>query len=394
MGSRTSAPQRSSPAPLQLTPQVPRSAPPLNTSFHPLSHFQPKRTELLGVGSPLLSLSFKKAVSRTRHETPRFRRILAPTDFSDEATAGTNYAIHLARKLGATLLLVHVIEPLPAFEGMETLPVLRTPSELAKLARSRLKKIADAETRDGPRLSTSVVTGKPFKAITTTASEQSSDLIVLATLGRTGLHRALIGSTAERIVRHAPCSVLTVSARAPIRGAKRKSFRIGKILVPLDFSDRSITALPWAAFLAESFGAEILLFNVTEIFPIDYIVGRQMMNHAITPLMHDARAALERISDDLSAVTDAKISASVIQGVPHKEICHAARKKRADLIVITTRGHTGLKHLWLGSTAERVVRHARCPVLVVRQPKKLRTNVSAMQPFSSTRKPERAARSR
>jgi nucleotide-binding universal stress UspA family protein len=116
----------------------------------------------------------------------------------------------------------------------------------------------------------------------------------------------------------------------------------------------------------QSFGAEIILFNVTEIFPIDHLMGREIMNHNITPLIEDARAALERIAHNLKTDSDLKTSVAVIHGSPHTEICHAAQEMQADLVVLTTHGYTGLKHVWLGSTAERVVRHSRCTVLVVR----------------------------
>ena len=302
---------------------------------------------------------------------PHIHSILASTDFSDEACAGTDYATHLAQKLRAAVLLVHVIEPFPAMEGMEAFPLLPSPSEMARQARLRLKKLAETNQEKSLRLATSVRTGKPFHGIIAAATERRADLIVMATHGYTGLDHALLGSTAERVVRHAPCSVLTVPAGAKYPGAG-DGLRIAKILVPLDFSDTSKTALPWAVYLADSFGAQIVLFNVTEIFPIDHLMGREMVNHAITPMIEEARAALERIADNLGATTDARVSTSVIDGVPYKEICRAAQETHADLTVLTTHGHTGLKHLWLGSTAERVVRHARCPVLVVREPHKLR----------------------
>ena len=301
------------------------------------------------------------------HRQVNVRRILTTTDFSDEARFGTDYAMRLASKLGASVLVLHVIELLPNMEGLEGFPLLPPRSEITRQARSRLKKIAQAQSVNRARVTTAVRIGKPFHAITVAASKEASDLIVMATHGYTGLDHALLGSTAERVVRHAPCSVLTVPARGKHRGIREPRLRIARILVPLDFSDTSKSALPWAAYLARSFGAEIVLFNVTEIFPIDHLMGREMTNHAITPLMHEARAALERIAENLGAATEAKVSCTVIDGVPHKEICHAAQEMRADLIVIATHGYTGLKHLWLGSTAERVVRRANCPVLVVRE---------------------------
>lgn len=306
------------------------------------------------------------------HSRPqvRVRRIVTTTDLSSESRAGTDYAMLLAKKFGASVVLLHVIEPLPNFGGMEAVALLPTPSEMSKQARTRLKKMAERERSDGLRVSAAVRTGKAFHGIIAAAAECRADLIVMATHGYTGFDHALLGSTAERVVRHAPCSVLIVPAHFNARATGGSSVKIARLLVPLDFSNPSKTALPWAARFAESFDAETVLFNVTEIFPIDRVMGREMTNHAITPLMEEARVALERMANNLSTATGVKASASVSNGVPHKEICRVAHESGTDLIVLTTHGYSGLKHSWLGSTAERVVRRADCPVLVVRDARK------------------------
>jgi nucleotide-binding universal stress UspA family protein len=295
------------------------------------------------------------------------RDILTTTDFSDESMVGTNYAMKLAKKLGATVVLLHVVEPLPAIEGMEAFPLLPTPAAMKKQARAHLKSIAGRTNARRMRLIASVRTAKPFHGIVAEAGERGADLIVMATHGYTGVDHLLLGSTAERVVRHAPCSVLTVPVHAENRRRnKSQALKFTRLLVPLDFSEISKTALPWATFLAGSFDAEVILFNVTEKYPIDYLMGRELMNQAITPLMKDAEAALQRIAQNLNRSTGIKASVVVRDGTPYKEICHAADELGADLIALTTHGYTGLKHVWLGSTAERVVRHARCPVLIVR----------------------------
>ena len=169
-------------------------------------------------------------------------------------------------------------------------------------------------------------------------------------------------------MRHAPCPVLTVPARTtPKQIGKTPPFKIEKILVPIDFSNIAKGALPWATSLAAHFGAEISLLHVVEKFPIDYLLGRELMNDTITPLMKQAAAEMGRVAGSLNKSTGVKASAFVRSGTPFEEICHAAQTLGADMIVLTTHGYTGLKHIWLGSTAERVVRHSHCPVLVVRE---------------------------
>jgi len=301
---------------------------------------------------------------------PMVRKILATTDFSDESRAGTTYAMNLAERFGANVILLNVVEPLPAMGGVEAFPLLPTQSELTKKARVQLKGIARRGSERGLPVTASVRTGKPFRAIIAAAGESATDLIVMATHGYTGVDHLLIGSTAERVVRHAPCSVLTVPAHAKTRrGARTPPFKLTRVLVPIDFSETCKAALPWATFLAASFDSEVILFNVTEKFPIDYLMGAELTNHVITPLMKQAEEALQRMAADLKSSTGVTASVVVRDGTPYKEICHAAKELHADLIALTTHGYTGLKHFWLGSTAERVVRHARCPVLVVRDKK-------------------------
>ena len=293
---------------------------------------------------------------------------LVTTDFSDASLAGVRCATALARELGLDATLLHVVEPPSRIGGMEVVPLARTEAEVAALARAQLDRLAAHERVGDVRLTASLRTGKPFHEITTAARDGAVDLIVIATHGRTGLQRALLGSTAERVVRHAPCPVLTVPSGAGAMGAgPARSFTLQKIVVPVDFSKLAQAALPWATFLAGQFGAELLLLHVVEKFPIDYLLGRDLTAETLARLRTQAAAELERLAASLGQTTGLKVSAVVREGTPHTEICHAAETLGADLIVLTTHGYTGLKQVWLGSTAERVVRHAPCPVLTVRE---------------------------
>jgi universal stress protein A len=296
------------------------------------------------------------------------RKILATTDFSDESRVGVRYALALAEKLNATVALLHVIESPPRMSGVESVVLARKDPEVIALAREKLATLAKSEGKGDGAVTSSVRTGKPFHEITTDARERAADLIVIATHGYTGAKRVLLGSTAEQVARHAPCPVLTVPTRTtPKRTGKRSPFTVKKILVPIDFSNISKDALPWATFLAARFGAELVLLHIVEKFPIDYLLGRELINETIVPLVKQAEADLGRLAGSLSQSTGVNISAVVRAGKPFEEIYHAAEALGADLIALTTHGYTGLKHVWLGSTAERVVRHAHCPVLVVRE---------------------------
>lgn len=151
--------------------------------------------------------------------------------------------------------------------------------------------------------------------------------------------------------------------------APRKSGALGRqirsILVPIDFSAASSQALKYAAALAVQFGAKITILNVVQpVATPDFAYNPLMMdNHKVVA---HTRKELERVPVSQGVDPDLIEKVEVRNGVPFHEITEAAESLRVNLIVISTHGYTGLTHMLLGSTAERVVRHARCPVLVVR----------------------------
>jgi nucleotide-binding universal stress UspA family protein len=253
---------------------------------------------------------------------------------------------------------------------MESVVLARTETEMIRLARTHLSALAKREAGKRVKATYSVRTGKPFHEIAAEAEESGSYLIVLASHGYTGAQRVLMGSTAERVVRHAHCPVLTVPTRnRPKSSGHGDAFRVKKILVPLDFSDLSQDALPWAVSLAIEHDAELILLHVVEKYPIDYLVGEELAKHSIAPLKKRARSSLDRLAEIWGREGTIPVSVAVREGNPYEEICQLAKMVCADLIVQTTHGYTGLSHVWLGSTAERVVRHATCPVLTVRATK-------------------------
>ena len=143
----------------------------------------------------------------------RITLILVPTDFSVTADAALDYAIGLAEKFGASIQLLHVLDDPFVFEGMSAeayiaeAPVLRT--AMLEDARERLRHRA-APREDGVQVEREVLFGHGARTIAEYAAERHVDLIVMGTHGRTGLAHFMLGSVAERLVRTAPCPVLTV----------------------------------------------------------------------------------------------------------------------------------------------------------------------------------------
>ena len=140
-----------------------------------------------------------------------------------------------------------------------------------------------------------------------------------------------------------------------------------KILVPIDFSDPSKKAFQYALRLAEQFDSEIVLLHVMELRPP--IAAIHLGYDARRSSKDQLSIAKKKLTALLARARDAgvgTVSSTIRSGVATHEIAEAARDLDADLIVIATHGYTGFKHFYMGSTTERVIRHAPCPVLVVR----------------------------
>ena len=144
------------------------------------------------------------------------RRILAPTDFSDHALPAVRYAIELADKLAAELILLHVVP-----DAVLALPdaVMPTPApmtdlnELTEAGKAGLAKLIAAEKLELRRPRCEVRIGSPAVEIIAAAKDLHADLVCVATHGRGGLARVILGSVAEMVVRQAPCPVLTVRSK-------------------------------------------------------------------------------------------------------------------------------------------------------------------------------------
>lgn len=142
------------------------------------------------------------------------RSILLPTDFSDCANYALSYATSFARSAGASIICVHVIEPVMptvGYTGMtEPLPMADISEQLEDSAERELPKISECEECEGLNVEEVIAHGDAASEIVRVAKERDVDLIIISTHGRTGLGRLIFGSTAESVVRHAPCPVLVV----------------------------------------------------------------------------------------------------------------------------------------------------------------------------------------
>lgn len=140
----------------------------------------------------------------------RVKKILVPTDFSPHSGEAMKYACTLAEKFGAELHLLHVVELLPVAYYEGAIFTAESEEKMREAAEKLLHKQPEPPWKDSLKVVYEVRQGTPFHEVVGYAKDNNIDLVVMGTHGRTGLGHVLLGSVAERVVRKAPCAVLTV----------------------------------------------------------------------------------------------------------------------------------------------------------------------------------------
>jgi nucleotide-binding universal stress UspA family protein len=284
------------------------------------------------------------------------KRILVATDFSQHAERALEWGVALARRFDAELELVTSVFVVPLAAGPHTYGL---PPEYLRNVREHAERELDARaarlSREGLRTTRTVLLEEPSGGICARAVATHADLVVLGTRGRSGLSHVLLGSIAERTARLAPCPVLAVHAASP---APRPLL---KLLVPMDFSPASHAALALACRLLEPDGDILLVHAIAPVLSSE--AGEKPF---VDPRAEAwARIEFEKLRPSLAGL---KTRLALRYGSPDVEAVDAAAEESVDAILMGTRGRTGLAHVLLGSTAERVLRRARAPVFVTRPP--------------------------
>jgi nucleotide-binding universal stress UspA family protein len=227
-------------------------------------------------------------------------------------------------------------------------------------AQKSLAKAVAACAHDGLRVSSKLLAGVPWHAVVDLLeADPTFDLVVIGTNGRSGVSRMLLGSVAEQVVRHAPCSVLAIHA-----GDSVDPFV--NVLCPTDFSESAATALELATTLARPGGAGISLVHVLDLSFIG--AAEPTMSSFVADLDTYASAELTKLVDKTRGATSVPVTGRTRVGGPARQIlAMLTAEPGIDLVVLGSHGRTGLRRLLLGSVAEQIVRHAHCPVLVARK---------------------------
>jgi nucleotide-binding universal stress UspA family protein len=297
------------------------------------------------------------------------QNIVVPIDFSNMSIQAIKIATRLARRFAASIHLAHVRQFDYAGFSAPAPPVVpfslityeqegekRVLKELNALARENGVSSAICHVLSG---------APPFDEICRLAQEIPADLIVMPTHGRTGLKHVFLGSTAEKIVQHSPCPVFVTRGNA-LQSKNGSRSTIKTILVPVDFSGCSRDGLRYAIGFANKFGARIIVQHATYLGYIYSSEGNAIYD--VRAIQETARENAERQMRELVHTVKfgrVKFETVLTEGSPVLDICAFAKDRDADLIITSTHGLTGFKHVLIGSIAEQVVRHAPCPILVV-----------------------------
>jgi nucleotide-binding universal stress UspA family protein len=293
--------------------------------------------------------------------------ILVPLDGSPLAEQALPYAQALLAP-GAELTLLEVVEgpePIHGMSGRLLVPVEDVQRMLERQAHDDLEKAEAMLRGEQTRARLEVARGNPAVEILRVAAEQRVDLIAMTTHGRGALGRWVFGSVADRVARSSPVPVLLVrpSERQP------QPVVIRRLVVPLDGSSLSEEALPTAQTLAKRLGVPIHLITVidimrlipAEIAPV-VAFDAAVYEETLSQLDAGAAALLAEISERLPH-EGLHTSSEVAHGSPFMTIAEAVHD--GDLIVMTSHGRGGVRRWLLGSVAEKLVREAPVPVVLV-----------------------------
>ncbi len=289
----------------------------------------------------------------------QLKRIIVGHDLRAGGETALRSAALLAKRCGAALRLVHVVEPQHLYHRISHPMTSPYPlKEIAQKSGARLRAFAASPRLAQLHVEYEVRRGKPFVELIIARRAWQANLIVVG--GASSEEEHSLGSTSERVLRKATVPVL-VAKRA--LSAEPKTF-----LVPTDFSDCAKKAAEEALTLAEGFSGRVVFFHAVDLYP-SYAVSYTDDFGVSVPLPPPTPEELETEWEDfllslpLNKVDWEKYTE---EGEPATTILRQAEVKRADLLVMGTHGRSGLEHMLLGSVAEKVVRRAAYPVLTIR----------------------------
>jgi len=299
-------------------------------------------------------------------------RILCPVDFSPHSKRALDHALAIAKWYNSTVIVLHVspVMPVAAYVSGSGMPAYATlTTEERDAIMQSMRRFAGCETRASGQMDFEVTEGGTVATILARATALPADLLVLGTHGRSGFERWVLGSITERVLRTAPCPVLTVPKDSG--DAAPVVFRC--VVCAIDFSECSMYALDYATSLAQQADAQLTVVHVIELPPDipremheTVLAGPRSLPEYLALAEEEGRARLtDAVSDRVraSVTTDTVLAA----GKPYREILRVAAEHGADLLVVGIHGRGAIDRMLFGSTTQHLVRQASCPVLTLRK---------------------------
>jgi nucleotide-binding universal stress UspA family protein len=298
-----------------------------------------------------------------------FKHILVPLDGSTLAEAAIPAAASLAQTLEAPVTLLHIIEQ-DAPQEIHRDHHLTQADEAAAYLKNVAERGFPPVIKVAIHVHTAAVKDVPGSIVEHATREFQPDLIVMCTHGKSGVREFLYGSIAQQVVAQGLTPLLLIKPRTDTS----TSFRLYKILVPLDTGPTHDASLPVAQQLAHAYQANIHLLTVIPTFGT--VAGEAAAASSLLPATTTAllEIAVENAADDLQEHLDElkknglQATAEVGRGDPTTEIVHLSESLNVDLIVLTTHRKAGTAAFWARSVAPNVVRRAHIPILLIPLP--------------------------
>jgi nucleotide-binding universal stress UspA family protein len=292
-------------------------------------------------------------------------KILLTTDFSDNATCAFQYAVRLARRHGSELVVLHVVTG--HSEYLEDNELLRSYEKIAReRATARLARL-EFGSDTGINVRREITCAWSAKeGILAFAQKEKPDLIVISTHGHRLVARMFLGSVARSVITEAPCPVLCVRCdECGMLDERTEEIQIGRILVPVDLSEQSRTALKLGIEFARTYDAQLHLMYVVHVdVPSDLLSEDSTRYFDLDDDLHShISSQLDAFHREV-ATGVTKVVTMVAKGSPAKRIAEYAASHEVDLITLSRKGLGGTPH-GLGCVAGRLLHDACCPTLVV-----------------------------
>lgn len=302
-----------------------------------------------------------------------FERILVPLDGSPRAEVILSLLARILRREDSEIVLLRVVD-IPPSVGRVNLAVVR--AQHREEAQKYLQGLAERFSSSGAKVHARVAHGAPADVILDTAEREGATMIALSTHGRTGLARWALGSVAEKVARTSDVPVLLVrsfrrGAAGDLEPTVAQEIPFRRILVPVDGSATSMSAVAPAVKFAQLYGSDIFVLHVETPYvpPSPVLPGMEMvLPSSVPPATPSDRDEVTAKAAKFFVQAGLKAARQTTVGEPAAEIIDLSINRGMDLIAMGTHGRTGLARWSLGSVAERVLRSGEAPLLLVRAP--------------------------